>query len=168
MEEFEQVYRQHATAVYQVSLSTVGRKKAAESITSETFYVLRQNWNGVDRELLPAWLFTIATQQAVEYWRREFRQDRRISDPPSDQHRRESEQSLTSLLRQCQGLKPVDRICIVLRFVHGLSKADIAQYTNLTESQVKSHLQHTLHLLRGLIASGRQQGLSSEGVSADV
>jgi RNA polymerase sigma-70 factor (ECF subfamily) len=49
---------------------------------------------------------------------------------------------------ECADLKPIHRTCIVLRFVHGMTRAEIAEATELTETQVKGHLQYGLTLLR--------------------
>jgi RNA polymerase sigma-70 factor (ECF subfamily) len=46
------------------------------------------------------------------------------------------------------GLKPVHRMCVMLRYVHGMSRAEIATETGLSETQVKGHLQYALGLLR--------------------
>ena len=46
-------------------------------------------------------------------------------------------------------LKPVHRACLMLRYVQGMTRADIsAATTGLTEMQVKGHLQYALELLR--------------------
>ena len=49
---------------------------------------------------------------------------------------------------ECADLKPIHRTCIVLRYVHGLSRAEIAEAIALTETQLKGHLQYALTLLR--------------------
>lgn len=45
-------------------------------------------------------------------------------------------------------LKPVHRTCIMLRYVHGMARAEIAATVGLTDTQVKGHLQYALTLLR--------------------
>lgn len=45
-------------------------------------------------------------------------------------------------------LKAVHRVCLILRYVYGYSRAEIAGETGLTETQVKGHLQYALTLLR--------------------
>lgn len=46
------------------------------------------------------------------------------------------------------GLKPVHRTCLMLRYVHGMTRAEIAAKTGLTDMQVKGSLQYALELLR--------------------
>jgi RNA polymerase sigma-70 factor (ECF subfamily) len=45
-------------------------------------------------------------------------------------------------------LKQVHRVCLALRYVQGMTRAEIAARTGLTEMQVKGHLQYALTLLR--------------------
>ena len=52
-----------------------------------------------------------------------------------------------SLLRTA-GLKPVHRVCLILRYVYGMERGEIARETGLSEVQVKGHLQYGRHLLR--------------------
>ena len=46
------------------------------------------------------------------------------------------------------GLKPVHRLCVMLRYVSGMTRAEIAAETGMSETQVKGHLQYALALLR--------------------
>jgi DNA-directed RNA polymerase specialized sigma24 family protein len=45
-------------------------------------------------------------------------------------------------------LKAVHRICLTLRYVHGMSVKEIAHRLGLTEVQVKGHLQYARVILR--------------------
>ncbi len=49
---------------------------------------------------------------------------------------------------ECADLKPVHRTCLMLRYVYGMTRAEIADKTGLSETQVKGHLQYGLKLLR--------------------
>ena len=40
------------------------------------------------------------------------------------------------------------RACLILRYVHGMSRAEIARELGLNDNQVKGHLQYALTLLR--------------------
>jgi RNA polymerase sigma-70 factor (ECF subfamily) len=51
-------------------------------------------------------------------------------------------------LLESKDLKPVHRTCLMLRYVHGMTRADIAAQTGLSETQVKGYLQYGLELLR--------------------
>jgi RNA polymerase sigma-70 factor (ECF subfamily) len=166
--EFDEIYRQHANAVFRVSLRAVGRREIAEEITSEVFLALHQNSERIDPDLLPAWLFTVAKRRAADYWRRWYLEDRWALTPQPEQRWREPELPLISLLEKCTSLKSIHRACITLRFVHGMSREEIASQTGLNELQVKGHLQYALKLLRETIGSKRIRFESRGEVSADV
>ena len=166
--KFEEIYRQHANAVFRVSLRAVGRREIAEEITSEVFLALHQNSERIDPDQLPAWLFTVAKRRAADHWRRWYLEDRWALTPQPEQPWQEPELPLTTLLEKCSSLKPIHRACITLRFVHGMSREEIASQTGLNELQVKGHLQYALKLLRETIGSKRIRFESRGEVSADV
>lgn len=147
MEEFKQIYAEHAAAVYRMSLRATGRKTLAGEITGEAFWALRQNWNTVDRQQLPDWLFTVAKCRAAAYWCREVREGRLAMNAGSAQQPDGAAHPLADLLRQCPDLGPLHRVCILLRFVHSLPKTEIARLTNMNERQVNGHSQYALYLL---------------------
>ena len=151
MNKFDEIYQRHADAVYRVSLRAVSRHEIAEEITSEVFLALHQNWKQIDYDQLPAWLFTVAKRRAADYWRRWYVEDRWASAPQKETRWEDPELPLPALLEKCPELKPIHRICIVLRFVHGMSREEIAKQTGLTDMQVKGHLQYGLKLMRGSI-----------------
>lgn len=147
--DFDEVYNAYAGAVYRLCLRAVSRPEVAEDLTSDVFLLFHQNRHKLTDEQLPGWLFTVAKRRAADYWRHHYVEQRwnpvlveqpaPVSDP---------EFSLDLLLERCQSLKPVHRTCLILRFRHGMSRAEIAAQTGLSEFQVKGHLQYALHLLR--------------------
>ena len=58
------------------------------------------------------------------------------------------EPSVEVWLREATGLKPVHRACLILRYVHGMTRAEIAARLGLTDNQVKGHLQVPSTILR--------------------
>jgi len=143
---FEKLYHQHMGAVFRFSLRCVGRREIAEEITSEVFLALHRNFESIDKSQLPAWLFTVAKNRAVDYWRhceREQRYAAAAADPvvlpePSREYG----------LFESKVLKPIHRLCLILRYVHGMHRAEIAQRTGLSDNQIKSSLQYSRQLLR--------------------
>jgi len=51
-------------------------------------------------------------------------------------------------LREAKSLRPVHRVCLILRYVHGMTRAEIADRLGLSETQVKGYLQYSLTILR--------------------
>lgn len=169
IDEFNGIYRQYVDAVFRVTLRSVGRREIAEEITSEVFLTLYQNGDSLTLEQLPAWLFTVAKRRAADYWRRWYVEERwQAEERPPSPETVTPELSLEDLLAKCTSLKPVHRACIVLRFVQGMSRAEIAAQTGLNELQVKGHLQYALKLMRDALNGRRTSGPSNEEMSADA
>jgi RNA polymerase sigma-70 factor (ECF subfamily) len=146
MSEFEELYANYAAAVFRYALKCVGRRDVAEDITSDVFLMLYRNLSRVDAGRLPGWLFTVARNRAADYWRRVDVEKRylRLLPPGDAVH----EPAVELWLADTAALKPVHRACLLLRYVHGMARADIAERLGLTETQVKGHLQYALTILR--------------------
>ena len=151
-DEFNGIYRQYLDAVFRVTLRAVSRREIAEEITGEVFLTLYQSRDTLAPEQMPAWLFTVAKRRAADYWRRWYLEQRwTAEEAPS--HIPAPEFSLEDLLAKCSSLKPIHRVCIILRFVQGMSRAEIAAQTGLNELQVKGHLQYALKLMRSTLTA---------------
>ena len=170
VDEFNGIYKQHVDAVFRVTLRAVSRREIAEEITSEVFLSLFQAADSITHEQLPAWIFTVARRRAADYWRRWYL-EQRWNDPSVDlesvaEPRSHPEIPFHDLLARCSSLKPVHRVCLILRFVQGMSREEIAGETGLSELQVKGHLQYGLKLLREALLIPHPS--LSTGLSADA
>ena len=151
MSDFDEIYREYAGAVFGVSLRAVSRPEVAEDITSEVFLAFRNQVDRVPREQVPAWLFAVAKRRAADYWRHHYVEQRwteTVLQESPQSTSAEPEYPLETLLRRCTELKPMHRKCLILRFRHGMTRAEIAEHLRTSEMQVKNHLQYGLKLLR--------------------
>ena len=146
MGSFEDLYHRHVAAVFRFAMSVAANKETAEDLTSEAFLALHRNLDSIDESLLPGWLLTVVRNRARDLWRRraveqQYREQFRIppATPPA---------ALERWILDTGDLKPVHRACLMLRYVHGMTRAEIAARTGLSETQVKGHLQYALTLLR--------------------
>ncbi|HTK30269.1 MAG TPA: sigma-70 family RNA polymerase sigma factor [Vicinamibacterales bacterium] len=146
MDEFEALYRSHVDAVYRFALKAVGRRDLAEDLTAEAFLALYRNRAGIDTSLLPGWLLTVVRNRARDHWRRQAVEQRYLQslDPPVSVEA----PPLERWILESPELKPVHRACLMLRYVHGMTRAEISTRTGLSDNQVKGHLQYALELLR--------------------
>jgi RNA polymerase sigma-70 factor (ECF subfamily) len=154
MKAFEDLYREHVQAVYRFAMSVAGRKETAEDLTSEAFLALYRNLDAIDESRLPGWLLTVVRNRARDIWRHE------------SVERRHAEQSVAPVVGdkpelerwmfEHADLKPIHRTCLMLRYVHGMARTEIAETTGLTETQVKGHLQYGLSLLRKAYKRGTE------------
>jgi RNA polymerase sigma-70 factor (ECF subfamily) len=146
-EALEDIYARHAAAVFRFALRCVGRRDLAEDLTSDAFLALHQNLGNVDVGQLPSWLFKVVKNRAIDHWRRQETERRYLRTQPITEAAEAPPPPGLSLL-QSKALKPVHRICLMLRYVHGMGRGEIAQATGLSEIQVKGCLQYALELLR--------------------
>ncbi len=156
MERFEELYRTHVDAVFRYALRCVGRRDVAEDITSEAFLALYRNLESIDVTQLPGWLLTVAKNRAHDYWRHAQVEQRNteascatVLPPPPLEH--------SVLGNPC--LKPVHRVCLLLRYVYGMTLAEVSQHTGMSPTQVKGHLQYARQLLRKALAASNEYSL---------
>jgi RNA polymerase sigma-70 factor (ECF subfamily) len=163
MKDFDAVYARWAGDVYRLCLRAVSRPEVAEDLTSDVFLLYHKSQAQVGEEMLPGWLFTVAKRRAADYWRRRYLEQRWAASQGEDiPPAADPELSLESLLQRCAALKPVHRLCLILRFRHGMSRSEIAARTGLSELQVKGHLQYSLQLLREALQRPGAAGASGE------
>jgi RNA polymerase sigma-70 factor (ECF subfamily) len=144
MKSFEDVYREHAQAVFRYAMRVAGRRELAEDLASEAFLALYRNFDGIDQSQLPAWLLTVVRNRARDLWRH-----RAIEQKFAAEFSGEPVEGPADVgLLDSAGLKPIHRACVVLRYSYGMSRAEIARHVGLTETQVRGHLQYALTLLR--------------------
>jgi RNA polymerase sigma-70 factor (ECF subfamily) len=146
MSKFDEIYAKHAGAVFRYALKCVGRRDVAEDITSDVFLTLHRTIDSIDVDQLPGWLFTVAKNRAIDHWRRAHVEQNYLDGLEAGQTTWEP--SVESWLRETTALKPVHRICLILRYVHGMTRAEIGDRLGLTGNQVKGHLQYSLTILR--------------------
>jgi RNA polymerase sigma-70 factor, ECF subfamily len=147
MNDFEVLYRLHRDAVFRFAVRCIGRRDLAEELTGDAFVALYRHLDTIDSSQLPSWLFTTVRNRAIDHWRRtaieqEYRRDCR--EPQAVEPRG----FLEAWIAAHPALKPAHRVCLLLRYVHGCSRAEIAEQTGLTANQVKGYLQYALEILR--------------------
>lgn len=149
MDDFEDVYRKHVDAVFRYAVRCTGRREVAEDITSEVFLALFREFDTVEPSHLPGWLFTAVKRRAIDHWRHEKVAERHVAAQDRQAGRDESQDAPFEIwLAQSKSLKPIHRACIILRYVHGLERVEIARRLGCSEFQVKGYLQYARVLLR--------------------
>lgn len=162
MDGFEEIYDQHFGAVFRFAMRCVGKRELAEDLTSEAFLALYRNWEKIDRGQLPGWLITVVKNRAVDHWRRASREELR-AEPPAEAAG-EFDSQLGSFLLESKALKAVHRVCLILRYVHGMNREEIAGKLGMTDNQVKGALQYALELLRRELSDGPRKARNERSV----
>ena len=156
-----ELYNLHIDRIYQYVRYRTGDDQTAEDITAEVFLRAIESLGTYNDQGAPfiAWLYRIAHARVIDYWRSLKRhQTAPLEDPllqdglvatddaiETDflQHR-----SLWQALRQ---LTDDQQNVIVLKFVQGLSNAEIAQLLGKTEGAVKALQRRALESLARLL-----------------
>lgn len=159
MAAFEEIYRTHVNAVFRYALRTVGNRELAEDITSEAFLELYRHLDSIDPVRLPGWLFTVVRNRAVDYWRKRAIELRHAQGLKLVESVPAAGLDVEAWLLREPALKPVHRVCLILHFVHGMTRAEISLRLDLSEVKVKGHLQYALQLLRKAWHSAGKGGL---------
>ena len=147
MATFDDVYRRHLPVVLRTAARVVGRRDVAEEITADAFLELYRQFDRIDVDRLPGWLLTVVRNRGIDYWRRQQTERLLVQDVPATPEPGDPAPSGENLFTH-PALKPIHRVCLLLRYQHGLSREEIGRRLGLTDTQVRGHLQYALTLLR--------------------
>jgi RNA polymerase sigma-70 factor (ECF subfamily) len=153
------LYRRHVQAIYRYIYYRVSDELAAEDLTAEVFLRAVEGLPNYEPRGAPfeAWLYRIAQARVADYFRKGQR-ERTVEireDWPSDEsplsigvERSFRREELRQAINQ---LTPDQQQVIILKFVEGLSNAEVAQILNKTEGAVKSLQHRALNALHRLV-----------------
>ena len=173
---FGPLYERHVRAVYNYVFYRLGNVHEAEDVTAKVFYQALTHLHGYASRGVPfsAWLFRIA-HNLVANWYRDTRRRRTFSlddaclERPDGQKEldqqavdREGEQELRRILG---GLSPERQQLVVLKYVQGMSNAEIGTIMGRSEGAVKALLHRTLLSLRAEIVRNRQSDRDSSSLT---
>jgi RNA polymerase sigma-70 factor (ECF subfamily) len=150
-----EIYDSYAESIYRYLFRYVGDAGHAEDLTSEVFLKLLQvlATPRAPRDNLPGWLYRVAHNQAMDWFRRQGKQATTPLNDDVDQYpepavggetplaaleRRQSRDQLREAIRQ---LTPDQQRVILLRFGEGLKCAQVAELMGKSEGAIKV-LQH--------------------------
>ena len=151
---FAKLYDRYAAKIYRYLLSRLGNVASAEDVTSQTFLRAYEMFPRYRHQgYFSAWLFTIARSKYVDYLRKTKRQSEikidQIKDPQEDllQGVIRSER-LADVKIAIGRLAEEDLELLRLRFVAGLSFAEMAALLGRNEDVVKKTLYRLLARLQ--------------------
>ncbi len=157
-EAFGMLYGRYVNQIYNYIYYRTGNSHDAEDLTERVFMRAMNHIQKYNDRGLPfsSWLYRIA-HNLVANWHRDNGRRREIplddvvvhfaqGEHPESSLVREEEQA--SLLRLIRKLPPDRQHLLILKFVEGLSNAEIGQIMGKTEGAVKSLYHRTLLTLR--------------------
>ena len=141
--------------MYAYVASLVRDRAAAEDVTSQAFeraYRKRRSYRAA-RGSAEAWMFGIARNAALDELRKRKRRARLEGEPedtvsPSLDDARRAPCAATVVREALAGLDGAERDLVALKFMGGLSNAEIARVLGLSESNAGTKLHRTLTKLR--------------------
>ena len=149
-EAFAQLYEEYFDKIYRYVTLKIGDQAEAEDMTQQVFIKVLQSissfrWKGIP---FSAWLFRIAHNQMVDY----FRKKKRYATIPLNESLRSSDidpqravelkLDIEQLLSATKRLTEAQREVISLRFSGELSIDEVAKITGKSQGAVKA-LQHS-------------------------
>jgi RNA polymerase sigma-70 factor (ECF subfamily) len=160
--DWDSVYREEVSRVYNFHRYRVGNRATAEDLTSLTFekaWRARRRFRR-DRAAVSTWLLSIARNVAIDHFRRGGRRSevplegQAVSGggtPEDEALRRDERRRLASLLAD---LPPRERELVALKYGAGATNRAIATLTGLSESNVGTILHRTVAALRAAWGEG--------------
>jgi RNA polymerase sigma-70 factor, ECF subfamily len=147
-----------------VALAVVHNQDDALELAQETFVRAYENLPKFEsRSSFSTWLYRIAANLAIDFWRREGRhvvlrgedaenELRRIPSERGDSFRAASRGEISERLSKAlEELTPEHRTVILLREVEGLSYDEISEVLQCPRGTVMSRLHYARNRLRGLL-----------------
>lgn len=161
MPDAAQIYDRFAPQIYRYLYHRLGQRGLAEDLTSEVF--VRFIRARVSPDNIPAYLYRVAHNLAVDYQRRnpvvlgpleeEFAAGR--SDPA---HLAQLEAERVRLRRAISRLTTDQQQVVVLKYLEGLSTAEVARIMEKPEGAVKALQHRAIGNLRQLLDVGESSG----------
>lgn len=158
---FDELYQKYHHDVFQFLFYMVRNREQAEDLVQEVYIRVFKSYNRFEgKSSEKTWLFSIARNVAIDYFRKQKGWKERIlekfdwsSNQVKDDHpipeevavQREEIKWVYKCLEYCT----VDqRAVVILRFIHDLSIAETAEALGWTESKVKTTQHRSLKVLK--------------------
>ncbi len=152
--EYNRCVDDHADGLYRFLLKNIKDKEVARDLVQESFMKLWEKRKEVVAEKSKSYLFTTGYHTMIDYIRKN---SRNVSFDTVEYHEESSDRGYTDLkeiLNEAVEKLPVDqKSVILLRDYEGYSYKEIADITNLTESQVKVYIYRARLFLKKYIGS---------------
>jgi RNA polymerase sigma-70 factor (ECF subfamily) len=163
-EAFSLLYERYVTRIYNYIYYRTGNPYEAEDLTSRVFHRALHHITHYDNRGVPfsAWLYRIA-HNLVANWHRDNsrRKEVPLEDYTQQPHRALApeahvvdSQEMEDLLKVIRRLPPERQQLLILKFVEGMSNADVAVIMMRSEGAIKSLYHRTLMALRDELSKG--------------
>ncbi|WP_372774477.1 RNA polymerase sigma factor [Mangrovibacterium sp.] len=151
VDEFNQAVKLHADGVYRFVLKNIRDEEKARDIVQDSFEKLWVHRNALPVEKLKAYLYATAYHRLIDVVRKDSRMSL-IEEVRTEAVHTEQYTDLHEVLNKAVLLLPNDqRSVLLLRDYEGYSYKEIAEITQLNESQVKVYIYRARVFLKNYI-----------------
>lgn len=159
MDQFETLYRQHASAVFRFAWGLCGNRSCAEDLVSETFVRLLTKAPRIRTRTALAYLLAVTRNTYLKGQRRHSREVElpdEITAPPADPDSRIDDRArLETVIAALGDLPEGERAALLLRIDHELPYEEIAAALDITVGAAKVRVHRArLRLTKALEKSG--------------
>jgi RNA polymerase sigma-70 factor (ECF subfamily) len=148
---FDALYRENAADVFAYVMTLLRDRPSAEDATMATFeraYRRRESFDS-RRGSPRAWLFGIARNAALDELRRRKRTAPLLGDPADERAGEQDDPLRRATVRAAlAGLEPRERELVSLKFIAGLSNAEIAEVIGTSATNAGTRLHRVVVKLR--------------------
>ncbi|MCL2800009.1 MAG: sigma-70 family RNA polymerase sigma factor [Endomicrobia bacterium] len=156
---FEQAYREFFKVIYSYIIMRVREDNTAKDIAALTWQKVLKNFDTFDESKgnMRQWLFTIARNEITMYYRMYYVkkvlsltgfEDAYISDEKGIEETLIDNQEKQLLLQAMATLNKKEQDIIALKFYSGLNNRQIAELTDLSESNVGTIINRGMNKIR--------------------
>lgn len=157
---FEAAFRTLFPRAFRLAFRILGNSAAAEDVAAEALARCYAHWREVQyltyRE---AWVLRVAANLAIQTARRPVA----APDPAAAVDVAEMATLRAALTAALRALPRRQREVVVLRYLAGLSEAEVASALNLSQGTVKSHIHRGLMALRGRLGQTPFGAVTNDG-----
>lgn len=144
------LYEKYRERIYLLCLKILRNPEDARDLTSETFVrAFDQMGRFTPGAAFFPWLHRIATNLCIDAVRRRSRfrhqalqEKDRSAEPDEIENREQRLRQRGKILQALQQMKPPQRRCFCLFYIHDLTYREIAELTGYSLEQVRSHIQN--------------------------
>ena len=150
-------YEQYVTRIYRFVLIKVSDKRVAEEITQDIFLKVWQHI--VDKKHVKsfqAFIFRIARNSVIDYYRQSNRQPLPIDEMPEENLPTEKIEDLDisldveNIKKHLERLKPAYQEILILRYIEDLTFEEIAEILQKDKNNVRVTLHRALNKLKSI------------------
>lgn len=168
---FTELHRKYHNDLFQFLIYMVRNREQAEDLVQEVYVRILKSYNDFEgKSSEKTWLFSIARNVAVDYFRKQKNWKTRLFDTFEWNRYQVKEHSALpeEILLQNEEIRNLyicldsctqdQKMVIIMRYLNGLSISETAEILGWTESKVKTTQHRSLKILRKLMKEISQEG----------